>query len=73
MISGGSRISTIRGGANLLFGKNLTENCMKIKEIGPGGASPASSLDSPIIITLLKDGKLWFQGHTLRKAFTTVE
>ena len=24
-------------GANLLFGKNVAKNCMKIKEIGPRG------------------------------------
>ena len=25
------------GGANLLFGQKFPENCMKIKEFGPGG------------------------------------
>ena len=39
--SAGSRISQ-RGCANLLFGKYFAENCMKMKEIGPGvGASLA--------------------------------
>ena len=27
------------GGTNLLFGHFLSENCMKIKEIGPGGGT----------------------------------
>ena len=43
--SGGSRISQMRegsanfqgGGANLLFGQISPENCMKMKEFGPGG------------------------------------
>ena len=33
-------------GANLLFGKLFAENCTKIKEIGPGSASP---LDLPMV------------------------
>ena len=28
------------GGVNLLFGQNFPENCMKMKEIGPGGTHP---------------------------------
>ena len=41
-ISGGSRISQT-GSANLSFSRIFAENCMKIKEIGPGerqGRSP---------------------------------
>ena len=34
------------GGANLLFGNLFAENCTKIKEIGPGSASP---LDLPMV------------------------
>ena len=41
------------GGANLLFGKNFPENCMKIEEFGPGaaggGACPwRTPLDPPM-------------------------
>ena len=39
------------GGANLLFGHNCPENCMKMKEFGPrgGGASLAPPLDLPMV------------------------
>ena len=30
---------TLKGGANLLFGQIMHENCMKMKEIGPGGGT----------------------------------
>ena len=52
------------GGINLLFGKVLAENCIKMKEIGGrGGASLASPLDPPmhklvtklVFLTFLKD------------------
>ena len=41
------------GGDSLLFGQNFPENCMKMKEIWPKGASLAP-LDPPMLI-------LWLQ------------
>ena len=36
-------------GANLIFGQKFPENCMKMKEFGPGGrVSLASPLDPPM-------------------------
>ena len=58
-ISGGSRISQMRGanpwggGENLSFVKIFAENCMKMKEIGQrGGTSlePPTPLDPPMEI-----------------------
>ena len=54
---GGSRISRTEGGGNswiwgktpdLLFGKILAENGMKMKEIEPTGHVPSASLDPPM-------------------------
>ena len=57
MCSSGSRICPKRGrqlGANLLVCKFFAENCMKMKEFGPGGgghASVAPPLDPPMMWT----------------------
>ena len=40
------------GGANLLFGRNFPEKCMKMKEFGPGGRVPGASLKSAKEIVL---------------------
>ena len=45
------------GGANVLFGQKIPENCMKMKEFGPrgGGASLAPpSLDPPMLLCSLQ-------------------
>ena len=43
-----SRISqTGGGGKTLLFGETFAENCMKIKELDPGGEREASLASPP--------------------------
>ena len=51
LLSGGSRISQTEGGANpkggnekLLFGQIFPKNCMKMKEIEPGGRESLAPL-----------------------------
>ena len=48
--SGGSRegANFQGGGANLLFGPIFTENCMKMKEFGPGGGLRAYLAPPPL-------------------------
>ena len=41
---------TLKGGVNILFGQIMHENCMKMKEIGPGGGYvPCAPLDPPMV------------------------
>ena len=36
-------------GSNVLFGQKIPENCLKMKEFGPGGArAPGTPLDPPM-------------------------
>ena len=44
------------GGANLLFDKVFTENCMKMKEIGRRGVSPMPPPPDPPMLTSVLDG-----------------
>ena len=72
--SGGSRIfqkgvAYPEGGdANLYFGKHFSENCMKMKEIGPGGTSLAPPpLDPPMPTEI----QLITAGHMTWHVFTS--
>ena len=46
----------LRGCANLLFGKNFAENCMKMKEYGPRRKSPLPTAPSPMDPPLGRNG-----------------
>ena len=52
------------GGASLIFGQIYPENCMKMKEIEPGGgASMAPPLDPPMINLAIKKLNLNIQAQ----------
>ena len=44
-------------GKNLLLGKIFAENCIKMKEIRPGGASLTPQLDPKMIMALWSGGE----------------
>ena len=47
------------GDANLLFGQNVPENCMKMKEIGPGEEHvPGVPLDPPLCVHLVLNNQI---------------